>query len=150
MQFQVEAWSDALPELRHIFPLLWEDVAVDKERFRAKCDEAKYAQLESIGMLHLVTARDGGELVGFFLVFITPNAHYFGQGDMAFTDMYFVNPERRRGNIGLKLFSCMEQTLRAKGVVKIYSSHKIHRDRSAMFKLLGYKATDTVYSKCLQ
>jgi hypothetical protein len=148
--FQVEKWSDALPELRPLFRLLWDDVAVDKDKFTAECDEAKYAELEKIGMLHLVTARSGGELVGYFLMFLTPNAHYKGAGVMGFTDMYYMKPSFRKGNAGIKMFSFMEQTLKEKGVVKAYTSHKLHRDRGEMFEFLGWKATDMVYSKCLQ
>ena len=149
MQFQLEAWSAAIPELRPLFARLWDDVAVDKDRFTAECDEEKYAKLEQAGILHLVTAREAGRIVGFFLCFVWPNAHYLGAGDMAFTDMYYLREEYRKGNTGIRLFAFMEETLRARGVVKFYTSHKIHRDRSAMFKILGFKATDIVYSKVL-
>ena len=149
LTFQVEKWSDALFELRPLFSLLFEDVGVDKDRFTAECDEAKYAALDAAGILHLVTARNGKELAGFFLMFITPNAHYKNAGLMAFTDMYYLKSEFRRGNSGLRLFSFMEKTLRELGVVKCYSSHKIHRDRSAMMKLLDWKPLDIVYSKVL-
>jgi Acetyltransferase (GNAT) family len=150
IQCQVEQWSSALPELLPLFSMLWDDVAVDKDKFVAECDQQKYFELEKIGMLHLVTARSEGELVGFFLVFLTPNAHYKNAGLMAFTDMYYLKPEHRKGNAGLKLFSFMERTLKDKGVVKAYTSHKLHRDRSAMFEFLGWKATDVVYSKVIQ
>ena len=82
-------------------------------------------------------------------MFLTPNAHYKGAGLMAFTDLYYVKPHFRCANLGLRLFTFMEQTLREKGVVKAYTSHKIHRDRSAMMKFLGWTASDTVYSKVL-
>ena len=149
LTFSVEAWSKALPELRGLFPLLWADVAIDKDKFVAECDEEKYAALEKIGMLHLVTARDEGRLVGFFLVFLTPNAHYKGQGLMAFTDMYFILDAFRGGPDGARLFTFMEETLREKGVVKAYTSHKLHRDRSAMLKFLGWPPSDIIYSKVL-
>jgi len=147
--FAVEKWSDCLAELRPLFSLLWADVAVDKDRFVAKCDEVKYKALEDLNMLHLVTVRDGEKLVGYYLVFITPNGHYDGAGPMAFTDMYYVLKEYRRGNTGMKLFAFAEETWRAKGCVKAYTSHKLHRDRSAMLKALGWKATDLIYSKVL-
>lgn len=149
MQFQLEAWSAALPELRPLFARLWDEVAIDKDRFTAECAEAKYAALDAQGILHLATAREEGKLCGYFLVFLTPNAHYADAGLMGFTDMYFLLPEFRKGNTGLRLFSFMEETLRTRGVVKFYTSHKLHRDRSAMLKTLGFKATDIVYSKVL-
>jgi hypothetical protein len=150
MQVQTEGWQNALPELRNLFPMLWEEVAVDKDRFTSKCDESKYESLDKAGILHLVTARENKALVGFFLVFVTPNAHYEGAGMMAFTDLYYLCPTFRKGANGLKMFSFMEKTLREIGVVKIYTSHKLHKDRSNFLKFLGYQATDMVYSKCLQ
>lgn len=149
ISFQVEKWSDALPELRQLFLLLWSDVAVDKDRFVAKCDEEKYAALEKLNMLCLVTARDAGALIGYYLVFITPNGHYHGAGLMAFTDMFYLLPQFRRGNIGLRLFTFAEKVWREKGCVKAYSSNKLHRSRPGIFKALGWKATDMIYSKVL-
>jgi hypothetical protein len=149
VSFQVEKWSDALPELRPLIPMLWDDVAIDKGRFVAKCAEETYATLEKGGVLHLVTARDDGKLVGYYVLFITPNIHYADSGLMAFTDSYYLLPEFRRGYTGISLFKFMEETLRAKGVVKAFTSHKIHRDRSRMFKFLGWQASDVVYSKIL-
>lgn len=149
MQFQREEWAAVLPELRKLFSRLWDDVAVDKDRFTAQCDEEKYRQLDEQKILHLVTARDGEKLAGYFLCFVTPNAHYEGAGDMAFTDMYYVLPQYRKGNIGIRLFAFMEETLKERGVVKFYTSHKLHRDRSAMMVLLGFKVTDLVYSKVI-
>lgn len=150
MQYQREEWRNALPELRKLFHRLWDDVAVDKDRFTAQCDEDKYEKLDEQRILHLVTARsDKGKLAGYFLCFVTPNAHYEGAGEMAFTDMYYVLPQYRRANIGIRLFSFMEETLKERGVVKFYTSHKLHRDRSLMMKILGFKATDIVYSKVI-
>jgi GNAT superfamily N-acetyltransferase len=149
MRFQREEWRTALAELRPLFARLWDDVAIDKERFIAECDEEKYAKLDEQKILHLVTAREEAKLAGFFLCFVWPNAHYLGAGDMAFTDMYYVLPAYRKANVGIRLFAFMEETLRERGVVKFYTSHKLHRDRSAMMKLLGFKATDIVYSKVI-
>lgn len=147
--FAVEPWSACLSELLPLFADLWADVAIDQDKFQAKCDQEKYAALEKIGMLHLVTARAGSELAGFFLMFLTPNAHYHGAGVMAFTDVYYLKPEFRSGTLGLRLFSFMEDTLREKGIVKAYTSHKLHRDRSAMMKFLGWTPSDLVYSKII-
>lgn len=149
ISYQVERWSKALPELKPLFSKLWEDVAVDKHRFRAECEEEQYAALEAQGILHLVTARRDLEIVGFFLVLVRPNPHYKGAGLMGFTDMYYLAPALRKGMTGLQLFSFTLRTLKSRGVVKFYTSHKIHRDRSSLLKLLGFQATDIVYSKIL-
>lgn len=147
--FHVERWSEALPELRPLMDLLWDDVAVDKDRFKAKCDESKYAVLEGAGAIHLTTMRSQGKLVGYYVALILPNPHYLGQGLMVYTDMYFVLPEFRKGNFGIRFFKFTEDSWRERGAVKAYTSHKLHRDRSKMFQILGWKASDLVYSKIL-
>lgn len=147
--FYVEKWSDCLSELRPLMSMLWKDVAVDQDKFVAKCEESKYKNLEDAGALCLTTMRVNGKIGGFYCALILPNPHYFGQGLMVYTDMYFICPTLRRANIGMKLFAFSEKVWKERGAVKAYSSHKIHRDRSAMFKALGWKPTDTIYSKIL-
>lgn len=147
--FEVEKWSDVLPELRPMFHMLWDDVGVDKDKFIAKCDEAKYKTIEDAGLLCVTTMRADGHLVGFYVAIVHPNPHYFEQGMMAYTDMYFLLPGFRRGNWGLKLFAFTEEEWKKRGAVKAYSSHKIHRDRGRMFEALGWRPLDIVYSKIL-
>jgi GNAT superfamily N-acetyltransferase len=149
IKFQVEPWARVLPELKPLFSELWEDVAVDKDRFRAECDEEKYATLDRVGLLHVVTARKDDQVIGYFVVLVQPNPHYKDAGLMAFTDMYYLAPAHRKGLLGLQLFSFMERSLKRRGVVKFYTSHKLHRSRASMFALLGFKPTDIVYSKIL-
>src|SRR5271156_1647098 len=102
--FQAEKWADALPELRPLFTLLWEDVAVSKDRFRARCNEKLYAQMEQIGFLRLVTMRADSRLGGYFTYTVLPNGHYADDGLMAFTDMYFLHPDFRRANVAVQFF----------------------------------------------
>jgi hypothetical protein len=149
IKFQTEEWSDCLKELRPLMRMLWNDVAVDKDRFVAKCDEPKYKALEDAGALCLTTMRMDTNLVGFYAALILPNPHYAGQGLMVYTDQYFILPSMRKGNLGLKLFTFSEKAWKDRGAVKAYSSHKLHRDRSKMFEALGWKPTDLVYSKIL-
>lgn len=147
--FQAENWPDCLPELRYLFDRLWAEVAVDKDKMKAACDEDMYAKLDAAKILHLVTARKDGILVGFFLAFVLPNGHYKDAGLFGFTDMYFTLPEHRKGGLGAKLFLFMETTLRAKKVVKFVTSHKVLNDNSGMLKALGFKHTDQIFSKLL-
>lgn len=149
LKFQAERWLDVLPELRPLFHFLWEDVAVDKDRFRARCNEAMYAQMAANGFVHVITARFEGKIVGWYVMTIMVNGHYADAGLMAFCDQYFLRSEFRKGNAGLRLFQEAIKYAKSKGAQKFYTSHKIHRDRSGLMKLLGFKATDVIYSKLL-
>jgi GNAT superfamily N-acetyltransferase len=132
-----------------MFAMLFDDVGVDKDKFTAKCEESKYLALEKAGALCVTTLRVDGKVGGYYVALILPNPHYDGQGLMAYTDMYYVLPGLRRGNLGMKLFAFAEKTWKERGAVKAYTSHKIHRDRSKMFQALGWKPLDIMYSKIL-
>jgi hypothetical protein len=147
--FQVEKWSDCIAELRPIYDLLWADVAIDKDRFKARCNEPMYKTMEDNGFLHLVTARFGKALVGCFQMTLIVNGHYADAGVMAFTDLYFLAPAFRKGSMGIQLFRFAEKYAKSKGCEKFYTSHKIHRDHSSLMKLLGFKPTDMIYSKVI-
>jgi hypothetical protein len=149
-RFQVETWASALPDMRPLFDLLWAEVALDKDKFRSECNEETYANMEKLNMLHIVTARtDGGQLAGYHVSFVTPHMHYKNVGPMAFTDMYFLLPRYRVGGLGAKLLCFLEKSLRERGVIKAYLSHKIAHDHGRLFELLGWRASDVVYSKYL-
>ena len=151
-QFSVEPWAQAVPELKELFPLLWEEVALHKDKMVAKCDEGQYAALDKIGCLHLVTARDKGKIVGYVLFLTVPAGHYEGAGLFALSDMYFTRPEYRKGGFGAKLlafadFTVKQKVINGRKVVRILISHKVAHDRSGIFKALGYEPCDVMYSK---
>jgi GNAT superfamily N-acetyltransferase len=108
-----------------------------------------YAQMDANGFVHVIVGRSEGKIVGWYVMTIIVNGHYADAGLMAFTDMYFVMPEFRKGNAGLRLFQTAIDYAKGRGCVKFYTSHKLHRDRSSMMKLLGFKATDMIYSRVL-
>ena len=108
-----------------------------------------YAQMDANGFLHLITARFEGKLVGCYLMNIIVNGHYADAGLMAFTDLYFLHPDYRKGSNGFQLFQFAIDYAKSKGCQKFYTSHKLHRDRSGMLKMLGFKPTDMIYSRLL-
>lgn len=135
--------------MRPLFNLLWAEVALDKDKFRAVCDEEGYAKCDALGMIHVVTVRKDLELVGFHVSIITPHLHYKGAGPFAFTDMYFIHPKHRRGT-GAKLLAFMKESLKPLGIRKAYLSHKVAHNRSELFTALGWKACDVVYCAVIE
>lgn len=111
-------------------------------------DEERYAAGEQQGQVHIVTARDEGKLVGYFIFFVISHMHYKSSGPMGYVDMYYILKSHRAGGTGAKLLALAESSLKAmRGVSKIYLSCKIHQDHDALFQALGYRPTDRVYTK---
>ena len=147
--FRVERWRDFVIDGQHLFSKHWEDVALDRDKIDLSVDNAKYEQLDDLGLLHIVTARKDGRLVGYFLGFLMIHPHYKEAGLMAVTDIYYLLPEARSGGTGAKLFIEVEKSLKERGVVKAYLSCKIHQDHTKLFTRLGWKPTDITFSKII-
>ena len=147
--FQVEKWASYYPDAEPLMPQHWREMAMDQDRIKLSLDVPKYEQMEHNGVLHILTARDDGMLVGYYLAFIFPHFHYADAGLMAFTDIYWLKPEYRKGPTGALLFIEAERSLKARGVTKAYNSCKIHQDHTALFERLGWIPTDICFTKYL-
>lgn len=146
---QVERWRDVLAEMEPLFPLHWRELAVNQHAIKIDLDHEKYAALDDLGILHLVTARADGRLVGYAIAFLMPHPHYKSSGPMAMTDMYFLLPEFRHG-AGVKLFRHFESSLRAKGIIQAITSCKRHQDHTRFLEALGWTWTDKTFVKLLR
>lgn len=147
--FQVETFEGILPEARELFPLHWKELANDQDKIALACDEERYIRIEKEGGLHVVTVRADGKLVGYFFATILPHLHYKDAGPMAYTDVYFILPEFRKGGAGVRLIRTVERTLRLRGAKKFYLSTKIKQDHSQLFLMMGFTASDIVFTKLL-
>jgi hypothetical protein len=146
--FQVETWAECVEDMRPLWPLHWQEIAIDQEQFEADMDEERYRGMEQAGILLINTARVDGRLVGYVLSFLMPHFHYKSSGLIAMTDMYFVLPEYRNG-LGAMLFLSTEAAYRERGVKRSHTSCKVHFDHEPLFTRLGWRFTDKTFSKLL-
>lgn len=145
--FHEERWRDFYKEAQYIFPQHWADLALDQDKIQMSVDNAKYEQMDDLGILHIVTARRDGRLIGYFLAFLMIHPHYKDAGLMAIADIYYLLPEERSGGTGARLFAEVEESLKRRGVVKAYLSCKIHQDHTKLFTRMGWKPTDLTFTK---
>jgi hypothetical protein len=148
--FQVENYAYAVGELKALYPEHWAEIAIDKERLPLDPDYERYLMLAEHGMLHLVTVRDAGALIGYHLAILQPHLHY-RTSKTAFTDIYFVKRDYRAGTgIGLRLFREVTAALRRAGVQKIYTGCKVHHDISAVLERVGYRLTEKMFTLLIE
>ena len=67
LAFSVEAYSDAIEEMRLLYPAHWAEVAHDTDSLPLDVNYERYLSLESAGMLHVAVARQDGRLVGYHI-----------------------------------------------------------------------------------
>jgi hypothetical protein len=134
---------------RHL-PKHWESLGLDREHIKPDLDYERYAKLDEMEMMHCVTARADGKLVGYIICFLIIHMHYKSSGMMALADMYYILPEYRVGGLGAKMFMEMERGLRANNITRAHMSCKTHEDHSQLFIKMGWKLTDYTFSKFLK
>lgn len=147
---QTESWAAVADEIEAVAAFHWADLALDKLLFARDLDHEAYRNLESLGRLHVVTARDEGRLVAYAIWFVMPHhLHYKSSGSIALADMYYVLKEYRKGGLGVRLFRESERGLKARGVIRAHASSKVHEDNTRMFEMMGWSHTDNTVSKLL-
>lgn len=146
INFQVESWKAAKDEMKWLWPLHWEEVANDKEKIKLNVWDEQYQAIEDAGQFHCVTVRDDTKVVGYHWTIVRPHLHY-ADSLTAYTDVYFLHPDYREGLTGLNLFKFVEQTLKERGVQKMYTASKVKLDKSAIFERLGWSLAEKVYTK---
>jgi GNAT superfamily N-acetyltransferase len=144
--YQVEPWDQFQHQAAPLWERHWEEIALDKAAIKLNVDFRAYDQMDAMGMLHVVVARDAGAIVGYHLSFVRPHFHY-ANSLTAYTDVYWVAPECRKGRVGIALFQFVEKTLKARGVERMFSACKLHKDVGKLFERLGWTETERVFSK---
>ena len=145
VEYHVEDWFDSLTELRKIFDEHWQEIALDHDTIKLEPDYLSYANLAMQDALHLVVARAGGKIVGYHLSIIKPHLHY-KSSLTCFTDVFFLKKSYRTGLVGYKLLKFFRDSVKERGVQKIYLSMKLTHEIGPLLDRLGFKAIERTYS----
>ena len=112
-------------------------------------DGERYAALEKLGMLSVITARDGEErLAGYAVFTLAPCPHLRGETVAALDGLYLA-PCARRGLNALALLRSAEGALAARGAGLIQLSSPASRPCDALYRRLGATHTETIWHKRL-
>ena len=121
------------------------------------CGESCISFMEAAmdqGMLHVAEVDHeylNGYVVGFVLGICSPsvmNKNYLAGAELA----WWVEPEYRKGEMGIKLLKAIEKSAKDLGVKmwSMMSLEAVEPERMAkLYKSLGYKATERTYVRVL-
>lgn len=146
--FAVENLRNVLLEMSPLFRAHWLEAAMYKEHIPLELDTDKYLALSDAGVLFLVTIRDAGKLVGYYVAMLTKPIRYKTLL-VGVTDVFYLMPEYRRGRNGIELFKYVERELKARGVKKIVVGTKAHLHNERIFEYLGFDKAEVYYTKYL-
>ena len=144
----VESFEQNLDQLKKILPLHYSELALNQDKVPLSPQFDKYIAAERAGDLLFIVLRSSGEMVGYFIGFISFGLHY----STCLTcqmDIFYVHPDHRGNGAGFQLFRYVEQQLKKRGVQRMFVGSKMHKDASWLFEKLGYKPVEKYYSAWL-
>jgi hypothetical protein len=148
LTFKRENWLEIRQNIFPIWKRHYDEIA-GPNPLTLDPDWQKYDDYWFQGVLHIVGARNEmGELVGYLFSLIGPHLHYKSTR-CAFLDLYWLEPQYRKGMNGVRLFREAEESLRALGVKKVFGQTKVWKDISVIFDRLGWKQAEITYTKVL-
>lgn len=146
--FAIEPFSVVFPEMQELLRLHWKEVAPHQDLLTLNPDVARYEALQRTGNLHIVTARMGGNLIGYIAMLVSRHLHY-KHVKLAVDDVHFLHADHRHGGLGMRLMKAAEDEMRKLGVQVMTLRTKVAQDHGALFVRLGYSPMDIVYVKRL-
>jgi GNAT superfamily N-acetyltransferase len=148
MEFSEETLCQCLDEAGPLLIDHWENIALNKDTIALDPLWDTYRKLEETGNLKIITARQEKKLVGYAAYVISPSLHYSDQ-IIADADVFWLDPDYRKGMAGMRLFKHAEKVLKSYGVTRVMNKVKIHFDVGKVFERMGYDPIERVYSKSL-
>lgn len=143
-----ESFEQMLPELLPILPLHYEELALNQDKVPLSPQYNIYIDREREGQLLFMVMREAGEMIGYFIGFISPGLHY----STCLTcnmDIFYIRPDKRGHRYGKALFEAVEGELVRRGVDRWFVGSKCHKDASWLFERLGFDRVEVYYSKWL-
>jgi GNAT superfamily N-acetyltransferase len=142
--YRTEGYDEVLEELKGIMNDHWSEMNADPIALEPNYES--YAALCLANMLHIVTARFDGNLVGYYFGIVRPH-HHATSCLTCFTDFLYLKKEWRRGSAGYNLIKHARDTLKARGVQKMYIGSAMTPDLGHLLSRLGFKEVERFYAQ---
>ncbi len=151
LTYQWERFASIARELPPLFKRHWREIALNQDKVHLDPDWDRYFAYDLAGILHCLTVRSNGLLVGYVFVLVFPHLHY-ASTLWAQTDIFWLDPAYRQGLTGYRMLKEMEWYLKAGGVKVIYANAKLHFEAGRgtigpLLKRLGFEPVEMIYSK---
>lgn len=148
LEFSVEAYSDAIEEMRLLYPAHWAELSHDRDTLPLDVNYAGYEALEASGALLTAVARSEGVLVGYHLLVL--KAPITSQESrMAYGSLLYIKPRFRKGFNGVRFLKYAEAACRNAGAKGVYISSTTRRPFGKLLERLGFAEVERTFFKVL-
>jgi GNAT superfamily N-acetyltransferase len=146
IKYTVERFRDCIEEIKPLLDLHYDEVAMYQAKIELNPDYDRYLALDDAEMIHVVTAREGELLIGYFITFLVPHMHYQDH-IYAVNDVVFIEERYRNAKVGMELFTFAEKELKGMGVSVLVIHMKTKLPFDELCLGLGYDYAERNYTK---
>lgn len=137
--------EEAKRQFEELIKLQWEEVDHRRKTSKLNVDFDKYVKMEELGAHFMIVAYEGGQLLGYNSIFITPSPH---TGELtALTDTIFLKKQYRKGQVGSEMIKLAEDVAKSKGAKHFMVTFKNDKPHDNIVKDLGFFSYETIYAK---
>lgn len=141
LTFQHEPIESIIDEMPLLTKLHYAEISTHKHIKKLDPDWDQFITLEEAGIARTFTARDHGNLVGYFITFTAPHIHFKGC-TMSHNDAVYMHPHYR-GSRAVKFFEAAIQDLRDNTDSDMLAVHmKLHAPFRKLLTKLGFEQTE--------
>ena len=146
IDYQEEWYDEVCEDMKPLIDKHWDEIALHKDKIKLNPDWEMYEALNKIDRLRIFTAREGEELVGYFIVLIHKHMHYQDH-IYALNDIIYIKPEKRGSTLAYRLIKYVEKELKDSGVSVLMVNMKTHAPFDRLMEGCGFSNVERVYSK---
>tara|TARA_R110000782_G_scaffold254585_1_gene342973 strand:- start:233 stop:688 length:456 start_codon:yes stop_codon:yes gene_type:complete len=146
LKYQQEFLNQVKSDIEPLIELHWEEIALNQDKIKLNPDWDAYHSLEEQDKLKIFTARNGNDLVGYFVVILGTNIHYKDHL-FANNDIIYLHKDYRKGFAGIRLINFAEKCLKEDGVSVLLINIKTHKPFDKVLERLKFKPIERVFSK---
>lgn len=143
--YQVETVKAVQDEGLALLDLHYDEIAQFKGVQKLDPDWDFYYRIEAQGKLWVLTARAGGQMIGYTVMMLSSDPHY-RKLMRATEDIHFILPEYRKGLTGYRMLAKTKQAMKEKGARTVTFRTKANADHGLLFERLGGVLHDLVYT----
>jgi len=142
-----EKLTECLYEMKPMLEKHWKEVEAFQEDIKFKPDYEKYYALDYADILHIYTARDEDELIGYAIYMVVPHLHHRDKL-YANNDMIFIQEPYRKSLVGRDLVVYAEKDLKENVEVDVIMiAMKAHKPFQNLLEKQGYELLEYNYAK---
>lgn len=149
ISYRKECWDDFARDAEPLWALHHEEVAGEYKGYTPSPDHTRFKDLETHSQLLILTAWDGGKMIGYLVLVFCRHPHY--NILVAFEDMHFLLREYRKSlrSPWFKLEAWARHEARVLGCHTISLHTKGANRAGKVLRALGYSLSHEVWTEVL-